>query len=189
MAASDDPPVVQAEALARQVADLAATVQVLTARCAALEAQADHVRGQLRAMEERLLRRIDGLHNTVGPGEDLLALPLVFRSEEGEYLGVSDKAQKHFSLRDFLALVSDNGGSRRSLALAWQRPDPHAWQLTIRELPGLHRRERRHHLTLRQQTTPRGNTVACIEDLRVAGRPMPVFFLYELFRQIGRGFA
>ena len=42
---------------------------------------------------------VDRLADAVGPDEEFLMLPLVFRSEKGEFLGVSANPRKHFSLR------------------------------------------------------------------------------------------
>ena len=62
------------------------------------------------------------------------------------------------------------------------------WFLHLVEGPGLCD-ERRHHLAVRRTKTPKGNQVVLIERLSFAGRDVPVFFLYELFKQFGRGFG
>lgn len=140
---------------------------------------------RLRAEKERLAEQMSELRQTLGPGEEFRWLPLVFRSEKGEFLGVSAGSHKHFSLADFLGLLERGD---RSVAVRWADGHKDRWLLHLVEGPGLCD-ERRHHLAVRRTNTPKGNRVVLIERLHFAGRDVPVFFLYELFKQFGRGFA
>jgi len=143
---------------------------------------------RLQSVQDRIAERLDRLADAVGPDEEFLMLPLVFRSEKGEFLGVSANPRKHFSLRDFLELIDHGAGKKRNLATRWSQGKEGRWTLCIAESPG-QPLGRRHQVQVKRTKTPRGNTVALIEKLTYAGRDMPVFFLYELFRQIGKGFA
>lgn len=140
---------------------------------------------RLRAEKERLAEQMAELRQTLGPGEEFRRLPLVFRSEKGEFLGVSAGSHKHFSLADFLGLLERGD---RSVAVRWADGSKDRWLLHLVEGPGLCD-ERRHHLAVRCTKTPKGNQVVLIERLSFAGRDVPVFFLYELFKQFGRGFG
>lgn len=143
---------------------------------------------RLQSAQERLGERLSRLAEAVGPDEEFLMLPLVFRSEKGEFLGVSANPSKHFSLRDFLGLIDQGAGKKRNIATSWSQGGDGNWTLCIAESPG-QPLGRRHKVQVRRTKTPRGNTVVLIEKLSYGGRDMPVFFLYELFRQIGKGFS
>jgi DNA-binding transcriptional MerR regulator len=158
-------------------------------RLGELAAEVQALRREKAELELRFERRLDELADVVGPSDEFLSLPLVFKSEKGEFLGVSDKARKHFSLKDFLGLIEARGVSERSLSLSWKRGAKGGWQLGLREYPGQPERERRHVIELKARRTPKGNQVACLERLHFGGQDMPVFFFYELFKQFGKGLA
>ncbi|WP_029896516.1 MerR family transcriptional regulator [Desulfohalovibrio reitneri] len=152
------------------------------------ERETTSLRGEierLRSSKQELRRRLGTLANAVGPSDAFLCLPLVFQSEEEEFLGVSVRGKKHFTLTDFVDLVHRNGRSDRTLALGWEGGRA-GWTLHITEYPGRPILEKHHHVRVSRRQTPKGNTVALIEELKVNGRLMPVIFLYELFKQISR---
>lgn len=173
-----------AEKLASRVTSLTDEVRDDRGGREGLEADVDRLAGA----QARLAERLDRLAEAVGPDEEFLMLPLVFRSERGEFLGVSANPRKHFSLTDFLSLIDQGAAAHGSVATQWAHGGEDCWVLCITEGPG-RPLERRHQVRVRRTATPRGNTVALIEKLTYGGRDMPVFFLYELFRRIGQGFA
>ncbi len=188
----------EAASLRGELLDLRRTSEMMAARLAALEGGQDRAGAgrdalgaelaRIRTAQDDLADRLARLAEAVGPEEEFLMLPLVFRSEKGEFLGVSANPRKHFSLADFLGLIDQGAGKKRNVATGWSRDGEKCWTLCMTEDPG-QPRERRHRVRVRRTTTPRGNTVALIEKLSYGGRDMPVFFLYELFRQIGKDFS
>lgn len=159
----------------------------------AREEAVDALRGELETiakdLELRFAKRLDEVAEAMGPAQQFLCLPLVFRSEKNEFLGVSDKDRKHFTLKDFLRLIEQKGRAGRAIAMSWQHRPKKSWRLTITENSGQGPKEKAHTLDLSRTRTPRGNVVVVIDKLVFDGRDMPVFFLYELFKQIGREFA
>ena len=158
-----------------------------TGRWAARMAAIEEERQEL---EERLDARLAALEALQGPSPDFMRLPIVFRSEQGEFLGVSDKqTSQHFSLRDFVYLIHKNAGGRKDVDTAWQRLGGAGWRLVIHESAPRSGRRKSHHVDVERFITPMGNLVARLVDLCFDGQTMPPFLVYELFRQIGRDFS
>jgi len=184
------------EAARGKVGDLTVQVQELRRNQEDQQGQQDQ-EGLERRLEalileqgERLGLRLAELETMQGPASDFLRLPLVFRSEQGEYLGVSDKqSSQHFSLRDFIHLVYTSAGQRKDVDTTWQRSGTAGWRLIIRERAPLTGRSKSHHVDVERFLTPKGNLVARLAELCFDGQAVPPFFVYELFRQIGQDFA
>lgn len=163
----------------REAKDLAAQVN---------ELRAD--REENAALIQALEARLAELEAMQGPPRDFMGLPLVFRSEQGEYLGVCDKqTSQHFSLSDFVYLIHKNAGGRGDVDTSWERVDTRGWRLLISEPSALHGGRKRHHMVVERFGTPKGNLVARLVELCFDGKAVPPFFVYELFRQIGRDFG
>lgn len=155
-----------------------------------LAARLSEMLRERQELEERLDARLAALEALQGPSPDFMRLPIVFRSEQGEFLGVSDKQTgQHFSLRDFVYLIHKNAGGRKDVDTVWQRLGGAGWRLVIHESAPLSGRRKSHHVDVERFTTPIGNLVARLVDLCFDGQTMPPFLVYELFRQIGRDFS
>ncbi|WP_419785880.1 helix-turn-helix domain-containing protein [Pseudodesulfovibrio sp.] len=110
----------------------------------------------------------------VQPPEDLLAMPIVIRTEHGEFLGMPGR----LSLAGFVeALVRD--AEERGASLSRWEQENNAWVYIV-EVPG----GSSHTLCFMATTTPRGNSVALLDRLVVDGRVATPRFLQEFFRQI-----
>ncbi|MFW5488717.1 MAG: MerR family transcriptional regulator [Desulfovibrio sp.] len=123
--------------------------------------------------------------NALGPPEEFLCLPLVFLSDKNEFLGVSDRDRKHFSLLDFITLMRRNAGTTRALALRWHSTSTE-WTLHISENAGQPGKVRKHYITVTRTRTPKGNMVCQLQRLSFDGHDMPPFGFYELFKHIGQ---
>lgn len=155
-----------------------------------LAARLSEMLRERQEMEERLDARLSALEALQGPSVDFMRLPLVFKSEQGEFLGVSDRqTSQHFSLRDFVYLIHKNAGGRKDVDTVWQRLGGAGWRLVIHESAPLSGRRKSHHVDVERFTTPMGNLVARLVDLCFDGQTMPPFLVYELFRQIDRDFS
>lgn len=183
-----------------RIAELCAELRRLTGELDAVRQEAARLAGQVGQLtrdrleslerQERLEARLNEMEALQGPPADFLRLPLVFRSEQGEYLGVTDKqSSQHFSLRDFVCIIHKNAGGRTDVDTSWQRSGNAGWRLIIRETASVTGRSKSHYVDVERFATPKGNLVAKLMDLCFDGQTMPPFFVYELFRQIGRDFA
>lgn len=174
----------------RKIAEELGVVRQEAARLAGQVSQLNRDRQESLERQEHLEARLAELEALQGPSSDFLRLPLVFRSEQGEYLGVTDKQNsQHFSLRDFVHIIHKNAGGRTDVDTSWRRSGNAGWRLAIRETAAATGRQKGHHVDVERFVTPKGNLVARLVDLCFDGQAMPPFFVYELFRQIGRDFA
>lgn len=148
----------------------------------------------LQRENRELTEKLDTVRDLVGPSESFLCLPLCFKSENGEFLGVATGGSKHFALRDFLDLIHTRAGTSHAIARQWVRQKPdcaeteHAWRLAITEHIGTPH-PRTHTIHVARQTTPRGNTVVLLQHLTFNGQPASTFLFYELFKELGKGFG
>ncbi len=151
----------------------------------------------LRADNERMERYIKAkverdnvLHGK--PSKSFLSLPLVIRNGQGEYLGVSDKARRPFSLQNLITLVQRNTNAAKSVDMRWER-EGQCWVLYIRakDLGADDRgsgREQNLILSASQTVTPSRNVVARLTRMSVDGNTVPDPFLLSLFKQIRDSF-
>ena len=108
------------------------------------------------------------------PSEELLATPIVIRTEQDEFLGMPGR----LSLSGFVeALVREAEEKGASLS-RWERRGEE-W-VFVTEVPG----GASHACHFLSTTTPRGNSVALLDRLEVDGRQATSRFLQEFFRQI-----
>ena len=150
------------------VADLTSELKTLHDACARLTAALETTQQQTRdlSMELALVREENAtlrrehhnmqlaVKNALGPPEEFLCLPLVFLSDKNEFLGVSDRDRKHFSLLDFITLMRRNAGTTRALALRWHGTNAD-WSLHITENAGQPGKIRKHCITVSRTRTPR----------------------------------
>lgn len=181
------------------VADLSSEVKTLHDKCLSLFHALETTQQQVRdlSMELDLLREENAsmrreqhnmqlaVKNALGPPEEFLCLPLVFLSDKNEFLGVSDRERKHFSLLDFITLMRRNAGTTRALALRWNGTETD-WSLHITENAGQPGKVRKHYITVSRTRTPKGNMVCQLKRLSFDGRDMPPVGFYELFKHIGQ---
>ncbi len=121
------------------------------------------------------------------PPGDYRELPLVVRSEMGEYLGVAGKALGSFSLGDLVELVEESFPPPKSFHIRFEpRQDRGvelspgaAWTLLLDQDSG-----QRYRLLLERTTTPRGNDVVVLASLEVDGQDVPPANLYLFIKQM-----
>jgi DNA-binding transcriptional MerR regulator len=154
----------------------------------ALEQMEQEVASLRRAKDEleRLLRQ-GGCGAPVFPSEEYLSRPLVIRTEQGEYLGVLGKVQKHFALRDFVFMIERNAAAGRRMDMSWEKRDDH-WVLLVSARDSEDAREQRVVLVTQKTVTPSRNTVTEIVRLNINGNDVPDSLLLSLFKKVKDGF-
>ena len=110
------------------------------------------------------------------PPPDFMALPLVISNDRGEFLGVNLKQGKHLDITGLVEFLITNSGEKPE-TLNWGR------ELPFRVL-GFGQGARRHELFLKRTNTPKGNQVAVLEKLSLAGEPVSDNFLMAFFKQV-----
>lgn len=159
-----------------------------TTRISELEAEVESLKAQNKRMEEYILKKVQSdnpLHSK--PSREFLEMPLVIRSKDGEYLGVTDKEKKHFTLRNFVSLIQKNAGADKDIDIKWEREDE-AWRLFVSSYDKTTKSGRELDFTVSQTVTPSGNTVARLTKMVMDGNTVPEPFLLNLFKQIRDGF-
>ncbi|WP_022662659.1 MerR family transcriptional regulator [Paucidesulfovibrio longus] len=154
----------------------------------ALEQMEQEVASLRRAKDEleRLLRQ-GGSGAPVFPSEEYLSRPLVIRTEQGEYLGVLGKVQKHFALRDFVFMIERNAAAGRRMDMSWEKRDDH-WVLLVSARDSEDAREQHVVLVTQKTVTPSRNTVTEIVRLNINGNDVPDSLLLSLFKKVKDGF-
>lgn len=184
-----------------------------TTRIQALEAEVDSLRRERDDLKARHRERDNELHRELAelraenkrmeryikakveqdnvlrgkPAKSFLSLPLVIRNDQGEYLGVSDKAKRPFSLQNLLTLVQRNTNAAKSVAMRWER-EGDSWVLHLRAADQATGREQNLVLTAVQTITPSRNVVARLWRMSVDGNTVPDPFLLSLFKQFRDSF-
>ncbi|WP_320169563.1 MerR family transcriptional regulator [Maridesulfovibrio sp.] len=128
-----------------------------------------------------------GTEESAFPSAGYLERPLVIMNAEGEYLGVSGKNRKHFSLEDFVVLLENSVNSHRSVDLRW-KGDSGRWVLVIsasEEDPSV---KKEIVLVTEENITPSKNTVVRIISMNINDKAVPDALLFSLFRQIRDSF-
>jgi hypothetical protein len=140
-----------------------------------------------RAELFRLLRAGEsGPNESSFPSSDYLERPLVIRNSEGEYLGVSGKGRKHFSLEDFVKLLENSVNLHMSVDLEWQEKGGQ-WILVI-DASEVQSSQKKIVLVTEENITPNKNTVVRIDSMEINGKAVPGALLFSLFRQIRESF-
>jgi hypothetical protein len=140
----------------------------------------DEVR-QLRQERESLARALENLPAPRHvPPQAYLGQPLVLRSPQGNFLGITDKNGQPMSLADFLLLV-ERGPADRVVGSLWERHGL-AWCLTVTISGPASKR----CVTLETEAcrTPSNNQVSLLTSLRMDGAPAPQEYMLQMFRQL-----
>jgi len=148
--------------------------QVQNERIRALEAEVQTLRAQ-SLLAEDALRHF--------PPDEFLARPLVVRSAQGEFLGVSAVAGQPLCMGDFVRLVEQGGDGRRIVCTLWEERGQD-WFLTMSLSGQGVGRRRCYVLETRPVLTPSGNHVTELVGMTENGEPMPGDFLLQMFRQL-----
>lgn len=156
-------------------------IQGLEADVAALRRALDEERGRVQLA----LARLADDETPHFPPDDHLNRPLVLRSQQGDFLGVTDRAGQALSLYGFLRLVEGVGrasaGSARVVASCWEACVG-GWCLTL-SISGPQARKC-YVLETRALCTPSGNKVTQLAEMRVDAAPVPQEFVVQMFRQL-----
>ncbi|HWR03401.1 MAG TPA: hypothetical protein VN419_05220 [Humidesulfovibrio sp.] len=169
---------------AAQVAQ-AERIKGLEADVAALKRALDEERGRVQTA----LTRLDADESPHFPPDEYLGRPLVLRSAQGDFLGVTDRSGQALSLLGFVRLVEGAGQAagrdtcraNRVVGSCWE-VRAGGWCLTLSLLGPLVRKC--YVLETRYQHTPSGNKVTQLSEMRVDGVPVPQEFVVQMFRQL-----
>ena len=115
------------------------------------------------------------------PPDAFLRLPLVVRSEMGEYLGIAGRAERAFCLNDFLGLLGKSYPPPRQFTCLWT-PRLSGWELDLEQSQAV--RPERFQLLLEPEFTPKGNQVALLAKLDIDGKDIPTPNLYAFIRRM-----
>lgn len=178
--------------LRRELAALREELRLAKDERALLEAGRDKRLCELEAEVAALRQERESLKKALAdlPGETrhlppdaFLAQPLVLRSPQGDFLGITDKSGQPMCLADFLLLVErgGSGAQDRVVGSLWERHGQ-AWCLTL----SIADAGRKRCLTLESEPcrTPSNNQVALLTRLMVDGAPAPQEYMLQMFRQL-----
>lgn len=113
----------------------------------------------------------------VRPPQALLDMPVVVRSDTGEFLGVTLKSGGPVTLARFETFLADRARAMGQVRSQWLRQGQD-WTLRIEH----NSQASDHHFV--QAVTPRGNTVARFASLSVGGKPASEHVLQAFLRQV-----
>jgi len=163
-------------------------------------AQAVHIQdleAEVAALRERLAlerARDSSAHGesdaspAQAPASAYLERPLVLRSSQDEFLGVTDCQGQALTLCGLLRLVEDGAHGThagRVVATCWERLAGAGWCLALTIMG---RRPCAYALETRSLLTPSGNLVTQLLEMRVDGQPVPQEFVTRMFRQLREAF-
>jgi hypothetical protein len=115
------------------------------------------------------------------PPADLAQLPVVIFSELGEFLGVTDKKGRPFTLKEFQAFLERRAAGLGKFESTWSL-DQEAWVLTFGGSGPSSGQVHDHYF--RRTKTAKGNLVAHFHQLRINGSVVSQAFLHAFLRQI-----
>ncbi|GAB6125500.1 hypothetical protein [Humidesulfovibrio idahonensis] len=160
------------------------------ARIQSLETEVDALRKALRhaRAQQEFSPRAERFAAARCPSDEHLSRPLVLRSQQGAFLGVTDRQGQALSLAGFLRLVE--GGSPaprragRVVATCWE-PCSGGWCLTVSIMGP---QPRGYVLETRSLRTPSENWVTLLAGMQVDGRDVPQDYVVQMFRQLREAF-
>jgi hypothetical protein len=117
------------------------------------------------------------------PPPDFFTLPMVIKSEKGEFLGVPGRTEGHLSIEDFLALLERQVRTPGPLPVSWSGGGDE-WMLEVELGKPPYRQD--HEMELVRMTTPRGNRVAWLRNMRIGENEVPENFLANFLKQLRR---
>ena len=150
---------------------------------------------QLRDERRRLADALDladqreaapgGVARPVCPPDSLLREPLVVRTAQGDYLGVSDQSGQRLSLREFLGLVERQSSSDSVVCSSWEHLGT-SWLLSLGLTRGLDAAWT-YALDMATVRTPSGNRVTVLRRMCFNGESVPDTYLLQMFRHLRDG--
>jgi hypothetical protein len=172
-------------ALRRELADLREEFQrVGNNHQSFLQTQDQRIRlleDEVQVLRAQSLLAEDALRHC--PSDEFLSLPLVVRSAQGDFLGLSVVAGTPLCMGDFVRLVEQGGDHRRIVCTLWEEHGTD-WFLTM-SLSGQGAARRRCYvLETRAVLTPSGNHVTELVGMAEDGVPVSDDFLLQMFRQL-----
>lgn len=156
-------------------------IKGLEADVAALRRALDEERGRVQVA----LARLTADETPHFPPDDHLNRPLVLRSAQGDFLGVTDRSGQALSLCGFVRLVEGAGQAPgkdgRVVGSCWEARAG-SWCLTLTIFGPVVRKC--YVLETHFQRTPNGNHVTLLAEMRVDGTRVPQEFVVQMFRQL-----
>lgn len=116
-------------------------------------------------------------HHGARPPASILAMPVVVRSGDGEFLGLTRRPGEPFTLAQFEQYLTIRAGEMGSVRAVWENRGEE-WVLSLKTGGQAHD----HHFV--QAVTPRGNTVARFLALSVGGVPASEAALQAFLRHV-----
>ena len=132
------------------------------------------------------IRQSNPLHSK--PSRLFMNLPLVIRSEQGEYLGVAGRSKEHFSLKNLVSLVQRNASASKHIDIEWDQ-DEEGWLLKVGARNESDGESQNLLFAVREKITPSKNLVVELARMVVDGNTVPRHMLLSLFKQIRDSFA
>jgi len=165
----------------------AGRIQVLESEVAALRQVLEEERRRVRLEISRLSPR----EAPQTPPDNYLTRPLVLRSQQGDFLGVTDPLGQALSLSGLLRLVEGkgrSGGPRgdRVVASCWEA-DAEGWCLTLCFSGRLYSRKC-YVLETNPLRTPSGNRVTLLSNMYLDGSLVPQGYVVQMFRHLRESF-
>ncbi|WP_320171489.1 hypothetical protein [Maridesulfovibrio sp.] len=114
--------------------------------------------------------------SAVEPEEDFMALPVVIRSENGEFLGMPGRPGHPFTLQELVFLVTVR--RENYVSKVWRR-DGRDWILSFRSPEGP-----LHELFFQRTKTPKGNIVSFFRRLDINSETKDSAFILTFFREV-----
>jgi DNA-binding transcriptional MerR regulator len=122
------------------------------------------------------------------PSRLFMNLPLVIRSSQGEYLGVTGRSRNHFTLHDLLQLIKRNVREGNKIDFHWEREED-GWILKVSSEAASSGKDRDLLFSLGEMTTPSKNLVVRLRRMVVDGNTVPETMLLGLFKKIKDSFS
>lgn len=120
------------------------------------------------------------------PPPEFFTLPMVVRSEQGEFLGVPGRTEGHLSIKDFLALLRRHIKTPGELPINWRNIGD-GWIMHVQLGKPPYRQD--HYMEMNRMTTPRGNRVAWLKNMSIGEQEVPNSFLVNFLKQLRKELA
>lgn len=163
--------------------------QTAKQRIDALEQEVAKLRRENADMERYIVNKIrqsNPLHSK--PSPLFMSLPLVIRSQLGEYLGVTGRSKEHFTLKNLISLMQRNASAKKQIDIEWDHDDE-GWLLKVKAKDRMADGMQQFLFALREKITPSKNLVVELTRMVVDGNTVPESMLLSLFKQIRDSFA
>lgn len=160
-------------------------IQALEGEVGALRSALDEECRRVRLEISHLARR----EAQQTPPENYLTRPLVLRSQQDDFLGVTDRMGQALSLSGFQRLVEGKGGGLRGdrvVASCWDA-SAGGWCLTLC-FTGKAYSRKCYVLETNPLRTPNGNKVALLSNIFVDGSQVPQGYVLQMFRHLRESF-